>query len=528
MFKKVLQSLAVLTICTFSYSQNIDVLHYRYQLELNDKNDSIKGNAFIKFLVTGSASEFSFDLATVNSYNKGMKVTHVSATGLITFNHHANTLKISYPTSFNKGDTAEINIQYAGIPADGLIISKNKFGNRTFFADNWPDRARHWIPCVDDPSDKASVEFIVTAPVLYQVISNGVLQEEKKVAAGKKMTHWKEEVPLPTKVMVIGVAAFAIDTVGIVNDIPVYSYVYPQNREKGFYDYAQAKDILSFFIGYIGPYPYKKLASVQSTTRFGGMENASAIFYHEHSVTGQRSEESLLAHEIAHQWFGNMVTEKSFAHLWLSEGFATYMTHIYMESKYGTGTLKKRMEEDRDAIIEFGNNNKKAVVDSISQPMSLLNANSYQKGSWVLHMLRHELGDTVFREVIRTYYQTYKGSNADTKDFRLLAEKISGKNLETFFRQWLFTPGLPRLNIAWKYDEKTKQLILTSTQKQAEVFTFNLDLLIQTATGNAETIRMSITGKQMTQVFPVQEKPLSILADPSCKMLFAADIYELK
>ena len=134
--------------------------------------------------------------------------------------------------------------------------------------------------------------------------------------------------------MVIGVADFAVNLSGTINEcIPVYSWVYPEDRDKGFYDYAQAAEILPWFIKNVGPYAYKKLANVQSKTRFGGLENANTIFYSEHSVNGNRQSESLMVHEIAHQWFGNYATEKSFAHLWLSEGFATYMTILYMENK---------------------------------------------------------------------------------------------------------------------------------------------------------------------------------------------------
>jgi aminopeptidase N len=135
-------------------------------------------------------------------------------------------------------------------------------------------------------------------------------------------------------------------------------------------------------IDYIGPYPYEKLANVQSKTIFGGMENASAIFYEETSAALYQNVESLLAHEIVHQWFGDMASEKSFPHLWLSEGFATYLTHIYIESKYGTDSLNNEMKNDRDAIIGFVKESSKPVVDSISPLMDLLNANSYQKGGW--------------------------------------------------------------------------------------------------------------------------------------------------
>ncbi len=373
----------------------IDVLKYTFEIEVNDQSDSIKGRATITVQLLSATKEIALDLGTADAAGKGMYCSAVSAAGIpdIKGLHSNNTYLVRLPAEMQAGDTITMIVTYSGIPADGLIISKNKYGHRTFFADNWPDRGHYWLPCHDDPADKAPVEFIVTAPQQYQVVANGIMIEETNLAANKKMTHWKEDVPISTKVMVIGVAAFAVSLSGVINDcIPVYSWVYPEDRDKGFYDYAQAATILPGFINNVGPYAYKKLANVQSKTRFGGLENANTIFYSESSVTGTRKSETLLTHEIAHQWFGNYATEKLFAHLWLSEGFATYMTILYMESKYGKDTAIAMLKEDREQAIAFGKTNPLPVVNGTSDYMSLLNANSYQKGGWVLHMLRKDLG----------------------------------------------------------------------------------------------------------------------------------------
>ena len=131
------------------------------------------------------------------------------------------------------GSTVELFMTYSGIPADGLIISKNKFGNRTFFADNWPDRARNYLPCVDNPADKATVDFIITSPRHYKVVASGYLVEESDLPDGTKLTHWKEDVPLPTKVMTFGVASFAVQLAGNVKGIPVWTWVLPGKQERG-------------------------------------------------------------------------------------------------------------------------------------------------------------------------------------------------------------------------------------------------------------------------------------------------------
>src|SRR5690606_37201773 len=211
-----------------------------------------------------------------------------SAASDLQFTHKGDELTITLPGDggATSGNRYAIEVAYSGEPADGLILSKNKHGGRTLFGDNWPNRARHWLPTVDHPSDKATVEFIVEAPDHYQVVSTGARVEESDIEGDRRRTHTRSEVPIATKVMVIGVARFAVDHVREVNGIPGSSWVYPQDRDAGFSDDARAAAILDYFDSHIGPYPYLKLANVQSKTRYGGMENAGNIFYSEGSVTG--------------------------------------------------------------------------------------------------------------------------------------------------------------------------------------------------------------------------------------------------
>ena len=407
-----------------------------------------------------------------------------------------------------------------------MIISKNKFGDRTYFGDNWPNRAHNWIPCNDRPDDKAPFEFIVTAPSQYQVISNGVKKEERKLDGKRTLTRWKEDVPLSTKVMVIGVARFSIkEYSNSPANVPVSAWVYPQDKENGFYDYGVAPDIVKFFSGYIGAFPYEKLANVQSTTSFGGMENASCIFYSERSVTGNRKWEDVLAHEIAHQWFGDMASEKSFAHLWLSEGFATYFTDMYIEHKYGKDSATKRLQKERKEAIEFATYSSHSVVDSTSSLMSLLNANSYQKGAWVLHMLRNEVGDSVFHKTIQTYYQQYKGSNADTRDFEAVAEKVSGKELKWFFDQWLYQPGIPRLDISYFIDKNEVEVNIS--QKQKRVYKIPLEVKIIDVDGKIILKKIFIDQISVETKIKIDKSIKSVEFDPDASLLFSEKLFEI-
>lgn len=511
------------------YNPSIDVLHYDFHIQVSDANDTLAGRAVITVRFTTVTNNIRFDLMNINDTGRGMQTLAVSEKGQpLSFHHGKNVIEAALASPAQKDQVRTFEIVYKGIPADGLIISQNKYRHRTMFADNWPNRARHWIPCKDHLSDKATADFFVTAPAHYQVVANGVKTEERDLPGARHLTHWKEEAPLPTKIMVIGIADFAVQQAGVVNGIPVSSWVFPEVKEKGFYDYGQAVDILPYYIKNVGPYSYKKLANVQSKTIFGGMENAGAIFYYEGSITGTRKSESLLAHEIAHQWFGDGATEADWPHIWLSEGFATQMTHLYLESRYGRDTLVKMMQADRRQVIEFTKRKKVPVVDTSAGAdiMQLLNTNSYQKGGWVLHMLRSQLGDTVFWASVRDYYKTFQGKNAYTSDLQKIFERHAGRSLDKFFNQWLYLPENPSFQIHWSYDAASKKINVTLNQQTRSVFECPLTLRLKMADGSFTDHTVVVKDRSSSFTLDSSARPERLLPDPSCELLFEALVEE--
>jgi aminopeptidase N len=505
---------------SYKRDQNADIIHYNFSISVSDTNNVIYGDASITVKFTGNAGSISFDLIERQSNGKGMIVSDVAYDkGPVKWIHTGNKIVISLTDSVIAGTQGIFNIVYSGIPADGLIISNNKFGKRTFFADNWPDRAHNWLPCIDHPYDKATVDFIVNAPDHYEVVGNGYLLEESCMPEHTKLTHWREDVPLATKVMAIGIAPFAARLAGIVGGIPVWSWVFTENRKEGFFDYSAALKPLAYYIRLIGEYPYEKLADVQSKTIFGGLENAGCIFYSENSVTGQGKEENLMAHEIAHQWFGNSVTEDDWHHIWLSEGFATYLAAVYLEGTYGKGKLDETMISARDRVLGFFSETPKPVIDTtVTDLMKLLNANSYQKGAWVLHMLRRELGDDVFWKGMRLYYQDFKNRNALTSDFQKTMEKVSNKDLGRFFYQWLYVPGQPDLKISATRENKNGYSEVVIEQTQDFIFSFNIELLVKDSDGSQIyniPVKDRITRKSIKA-----HKILEIVPDPDINLLY--------
>lgn len=502
----------------------LDVQHYAFQLELSDKTDQITASAMVTIRFLQPLSSFTLDLVKQGEDGKGMNVLAVKeGENPVKFNHEGESLAISPEPPLQAGEERTFLILYQGIPADGLIIDQNKYGERTFFGDNWPDRAHHWLPCVDHPSDKAAVDFIVTAPDHYQVVANGIQIEETNLDDETKLTHWRESVPLPMKVAVIGAARFGVQYAGEVDGIPVTSWVYRQDREAGFYDYALGVEVLDFFTSYIGPYPYRKLANVQSKTRYGGMENASNIFYYENSVDGQRSEEDLIAHEVAHQWFGNSASEQNWHHIWLSEGFATYGASLYMEYKYGRERLVERLQTERQQVVAYASRRAAPIVDTtVTNWNALLNPNSYQKGAWVLHMLRRKVGEQAFWNGLRRYYALFRGGNALTIDFQRTMEAASKQGLSGFFQQWLYRSGQPKLEVEWVKPRKNRLQFTIRQVQEGPAFTFPLDIQAISGDGGAsQTWTVEVEEKTTEVNVRCKFEPGQVILDPDTWLLFS-------
>jgi len=502
---------------TYKRNTNADVQHYVFSLSLNDFNNEIIGEAEIDVDFKKATDTFALDLITKKG-SYGMEVTEVLE----------NNQKASYsiqqdkilirPSPDNSLKSVYL-VKYKGIAEKGLVIDKTKYGQRSFFGDNWPNLARYWLPCVDHPYDKAPVDFKITAPEYYDVVATGKKIEESSLGDGYKLTWYKESAPVAMKVVTIGVTKFATLWLGNVGDVEVSAWVYPENRSEGFSDFDESRKILHFFDEEIGPYSYAKLANMQARTQWGGLENAGTIAYKESAVNGKNEIQGLMAHEIAHQWFGDSVTENSWNHVWLSEGFATYFTILYQESVYGDERRKEELRIDRREIIEYYQENPSPIVDlSITDPVKVLNKNTYQKGGWVLNMLRHKLGDEAFWKGIRDYYKTYRNGNAMSDDLRKIMEEASGEDLEAFFQQWLYVKGFPEIKWSWKYSKGKLNIRIDQRQNQ-HVFHFPVEFgIVKDGEMKIETIQ--VKGKSTKADIRLESKPDQVIIDPGVWLLF--------
>ncbi len=513
---------AALFADTYPRQPSIDVQHYVFRVELSDANDEIAGETAVtvRFKKEDVAS-FWLDFATA-AEGKGMTVSEVTASGApIAFTHRDDRLTLTLSPAASAGELRSFTVKYRGIPAKGLLFPKNKFGDRTIFSVNWPDLAHQWLPTVDHPSDKATSEFIVTAPAKYQVVANGLLQEELDLGDGRRRTHWKQSVPIATWLNNIGVAEFASRHFATAAGVPLQSWSFPKDRENGIVTLEEPlRQSIEFFNDHIGPYPYEKLAGVEAAGMGGGMEHASEIFFGERSVSG-RPGLGLVSHETAHQWFGDSVTESDWDDVWLSEGFATYFSSLTIEHYQGRDALLQQMKRTRAGIFQTEKRMPDTAVVQAKPWKGIPNGIVYQKGGWSLHMLRGEIGDEKFWAAIREYYRRYRDSNASTADFEKVVEEISGRDLHWFFQQWLYRAGSPVVQGAWHYDAGARKVLLDLTQTEPGA-PYRLPVEVgMTLPGSTapKTEKLQFTQKQQHFELTADQEPAAVELDPSVWLL---------
>jgi aminopeptidase N len=389
---------------------------------------------------------------------------------------------------------------------------------------------------LDHPSAKATVTFNITAPAGEEVVANGRLDHVEN-SGGQRTWTFTEGVPIPPYCMIIAVGQFARVEPGQSSIKPVSYYVPLSEKELALKGFSPTNPTLEFFTKTIAPYPYEKLAMIVGATSFGGMENSSAIVFTANMLSRppQASGVSktygipaanvgLIAHEVAHQWFGDSVTESTWADLWLSEGFATYFGNLFVQRYEGEDVFQLYMKQAAANVFAFEKKRLTPIHDRETEDlMDLLNALNYQKGAWVLHMLRSNLGDEAFFRGIRNYYAAHKNSTASTEDLRRAFEKASGKDLRAFFTRWVYDSGHPQYELSWQWSsDKRLRLVLRQLQP-GNAFLDPVQVVISTAAGKREVI-LKPSGKQLIQTIPSGEKPLTIEVDPRNVLLDEATV----
>ena len=505
------------------YDDTVDVLDYDLEVWLPDPGETrIEGRARLT-LAPGPAAEAVFDFT-------GLAIREVTVDRREAQVSYADgILRIALDPGGASGGPMLVEVVYAGTPDDGLILGQNVHGRSGAFVDNWPNRARFWFPSVDHPSDKATASLTVHAPESWVVVANGrQLGEPVTGAAGTRTWRWRTDVAVSAYNLVFGAAEMTVVPVGLAacgrapashrddGCVEVSTWLFAEDTDQASISFGRAADMVDFYSEVIGPYPFEKLAHVQSVTRFGGMENASAIFYSERRLASGSSMEATVAHETAHQWFGAAVTERDWTELWLSEGFATYFGHLYFESRDGVDDFRRRLDGSRWSYLESAVTGR-PVAARYDDLFDQLNRNNYAKGAWVLHMLRGIMGDDAFFRGIRDYYANRAGTVVTSGDFASDMAGADGEDRAWFFEQWLHEPGYPVLDVEHGWDVAAGEVAVTVRQVQDPswpTFRLPVDLEIVDGEGGAQRHPIELTERSHVFRFTAQGPARSVRVDP--------------
>ena len=502
--------------------------HYLVNITLNDQLTEISSASAridVRILKSTRVIDLDFGELTVDRVILNSK--------LLEFTHKDGVLLVALPEDAKTGAVVPLTVEYHGKPKDGLTLTKDKDGNPAAVGDNWPDRVHHWIPTLDHPSAKAPITFNITVPANQEVVANGKLEKVETIATGQRTWTYTEGVPIPPYCMIIAVGQFA-KVEPVERAVTPLSYYVPlSERDLALKGFSPGGPVVDYFTNTVAPYPYEKLALIVGATRFGGMENSSAIVFTSNLFSratapaigmsrkfGVPSNNlNVIAHEIAHQWFGDSVTESTWSDLWLSEGFATYFAALFVQRFEGEDAFRASMNNASLAVFAYEKKKLVPIFDRETENlMELLNANNYQKGAWVLHMLRSQLGDDTFFRGIRDYYTTHKNATASSEDLRAALEKASGKNLRSFFARWVYDSGHPQYELAWYWLGRREVRLVLTQRQPGNAFLDPLPVTITTAGGKRDIV-LKPTGKLFIERVPLRQKPMSIEVDPQNVLL---------
>jgi aminopeptidase N len=527
----------ILLAALFSFAQRVErsittwrPLHYDIDISFNDQLTEFKSaRAQITAQVLAqrlTKIDFDFGDMPVDSVTVDNQPARTERT--------AELLNVLLPQPAPRGAKLNVTINYHGRPKDGMVFAKDRDGNPSATGDNWPNRVHYWIPSLDHPSAKATVSFTVSSPQRYEVIANGKFVTLSGNAA---TSHWKfdEAKAIPPYCMIIAANQGAIINSPDNSITNLIFNVAQRDREYASKGFSAAGPALAFFNHTIAPYPYEKLALIVGATQFGGMENSSAIVFASNIFDPRGREklsprfgipsriESVVAHEIAHQWFGDSVTESTWADLWLSEGFATYFAGLFIQKHDGEEAFRTYMHDAAQKYFGYEKQRNAPIHDTQTQDlMKLLNENNYEKGAWVLHMLRMRLGDDAFFRGLRAYYNEHREDNASTEDLRIALERTSKTNLQQFFTRWIYGSGHPVYEWSSQAVERRDgSNLVTIIIKQTQPGPLFLDPIPVVITSEGKTTRVTLQprGRIATERVRVGKVPLDIKIDPDDTIL---------
>jgi aminopeptidase N len=492
--------------------KGFDILHYH--LDINIEPASRILNGMVRITGINRKEIHSIDL---NFYDN-MNVTEIKINGNeVKFTHQQNLLNIS---DVPEADTVFIDISYKGTPRrgglSGFVFGERK-GMSVIYNLNEPNYASTWFPCNDFPSDKAMLDIIITNDSSMVSVSNGKLIQVKSVEGNRKSYHWKTFYDISTYLVCIYSAPYQMFSDNYISrdgqdTMSIDYYVLPDHLEKAKVDFEDHLKFMNYFASTFGEYPFikEKYGVAEFLWQLGAMEHQTITGIGTNFISGRKFFNDVYVHELAHHWWGNAVSPATWKDIWLNEGFATYSEALYAEHYSGKKALQSTMMSKFDESPQ---------VRLYAPEGNIFSSTIYDKGAWVLHMLRMEIGDSAFFNILRKYYDKYKYRNASTNDFIKVCEEISGKDLEYFFRQWV-TEGTDLINLSykWKTDNTggiySANIYFEQTQVGYEEYKFPIDLEFLLKDGQTVRRTYLIDSRSQEVEAEFNSMPIELTIDP--------------
>ncbi len=519
----------------FTRAQTYDVQHYIIRASFDRAKKQVAGDTTISL----RPLKADFRVVELDAVDLTFSSVELEASGVDLPSKSGNgKISITLDRAYGPDDVIAIRLKYNAQPKKGVYFAdaNNSSDGVKHSAQIWtqgePDEARHWFPSFDFPSDKATTEEYITALSTETVIGNGEFLGKADNGNGTMTWHFKMPVPHSTYLVSFVIGEYSrIDDK--YKDIPLGFYVYPGKEMTGRNAFGNTKEMFAVFEELTGvAFPYNKYdQTIVAQFQFGGMENITAttmadteIFFADFDF-GRSTVMDLVSHELAHSWFGNLVTCRNWAELWLNEGFATYMEAAYREKRFGRGDYLKKVRSDAAAFLvdDTINRRRHALFNQRAADVNSLfdnAATTYNKGGAVVHMLREQVGTGPFWKGINTYLTRHKFASVESTDLRKAMEESSGQDLAWFFDQWVYGAGAPSLTVKQAYNQRTKVLTLMLAQTQLTdtitpaVFRLPLDILIK-ASGTPVNQKLDMTKRTQTFTFKLDARPTSIEIDPA-------------
>jgi aminopeptidase N len=511
-------------------SRTYDVLHYRLELGFDFQASAVHGSVGI----TWTPLDRPLDSLVLDAVEMKIHSVRLADGAPLAFRESSPRLVIDLNRQYAVGETLTVSVKYSCTPSKGLYFIHAFPGSVDKHNELWSQGEdmdnRYWFPCYDYPNDKATSEVIATVPDSFTLLSNGRLVEEKHDVRHRTRTfHWSQEKPHSSYLIMVAAGKYAIVR-DICGKVPLMYYVPPEDLGDVTYTFGKTPSMMRFFEKWTGvPFPWEKYAQIViDDFMWGGMENTSAVTLNTATVVDSCAaldfpSDGVIAHELAHMWWGDLVTPRDWTHLWLNEGFATYFETLFAEQDRGKDQFQYEMilaaMACRSADRTLG---RKPIVSHDSYP-----ANLYSRGAWVLHMLRQILGDDGFQRGLRFYLKRFEYSCAETEEFKLALEDATGQNLTWFFRQWVYGAGYPHLKAAATWDSASYSLQLSVEQtQQTDSLTgsFRIPLAIECTTRYGKRTRtLWIDRQHQSFSIPLEEPPLMVILDKGYHVLKELD-----